>query len=628
MLQWMHKLSTSWAASLLMGVLALSFVVWGIADVFTGMGTTALATVGASEISQDNFLRSYRNFTRRQSQELGTEITPEMAQKMGLANTAIQQLISRTALDNIAKKMGLTTTDPELVKNVHGMQVFQAATGQFDKNTFQRIITSADYTEAGFLEEMRADMTRQQLTTALEIGFTLPRPYAAAIYSYAYEKRAVEYVIVAPEAAGAIAAPTDAVLDAYVKAHPERFSTPEYRDIEFARIGPADVANPGAVTEEMIAAEYATRKNTYVVAEKRTIQQIEFADEAQAKAARAQIDSGKSFDALAVERKMKPADLTLGDLTHDDLGDPLRADAAFALNAGDVSQPIKTALGGYVLLRVTAITPGSTRTLDQVREELRSALSLQVATGKLSDAVNAFVDASSGGANIEAAAKKANMKYGKFAAIDRNGLLPDGTKPEGAPADPEFLNSAFTMEVGDAGDPFAAKSGENYVLKINGVTPPKLKSLDQVRADAITVWTDEQRKNALTAKTAELAKRASTEKSLTTIARELKVPVQQSPGLARNSADTTFSSAMLTKIFAAPAGGIVQSAQGVGANFIIARVTGISHQPAQGPEFDAGAAQLSQQAATDFSVSFATGARQMEGVKVNQQMLQTALGQQ
>ena len=47
MLQWMHRISTSWVASLFMGALALSFVVWGIADVFVGMNTTALATVGA-----------------------------------------------------------------------------------------------------------------------------------------------------------------------------------------------------------------------------------------------------------------------------------------------------------------------------------------------------------------------------------------------------------------------------------------------------------------------------------------------------------------------------------------------------------------------------------------------------
>src|SRR6185437_10079757 len=62
MIQWMHQLSKSWVASLLMGGLALSFMVWGIADVFTGQGSSALATVGSTEISSQNFSRTYRNF--------------------------------------------------------------------------------------------------------------------------------------------------------------------------------------------------------------------------------------------------------------------------------------------------------------------------------------------------------------------------------------------------------------------------------------------------------------------------------------------------------------------------------------------------------------------------------------
>src|SRR5271154_6691707 len=125
MMTWMHRISTSWVASIFMGVLALSFVVWGIADVFTGMNTTALATVGATEISSDSFSRSYRNFLRNQGQQMGMDITPDMAQKMGLGNVALQQLISRTALDNAVTRMGLTTSDAALSQNVRSQASFR-----------------------------------------------------------------------------------------------------------------------------------------------------------------------------------------------------------------------------------------------------------------------------------------------------------------------------------------------------------------------------------------------------------------------------------------------------------------------------------------------------------------------
>ena len=118
-------------------------------------------------------------------------------------------------------------------------------------------------------------------------------------------------MIVSPDAVGPIAPPADAVLAAYVKAHPERFSTPEYREIEYAEIAPQDVAGQVTVTDEMIADEFKAHKANYNVPEKRDIQQIEFTSEADAKAARDKIDRRHSFEALAAERKIKPADLSI-----------------------------------------------------------------------------------------------------------------------------------------------------------------------------------------------------------------------------------------------------------------------------------------------------------------------------
>ena len=48
--------------------------------------------------------------------------------------------------------------------------------------------------------------------------------------------------------------PSDAVLAAYVKAHPDRFSTPEYRDADYAAIAPADVMGSITVTDAQIEA--------------------------------------------------------------------------------------------------------------------------------------------------------------------------------------------------------------------------------------------------------------------------------------------------------------------------------------------------------------------------------------
>ena len=192
MIQWMHGLSKSWAATLLMGVLGMSFVVWGIADVFTGGSSNAVATIGRTEINQFEFQRVYRNFVRNQGQQMGTEVTPEMAQKMGLPQVALQQLVSRTALNNEATRLGLVTSDAAVAQNVRSMAPFRGVTGQFDRPTFMQAIQGAGYTESQFMEEVRQDMTRDQLTQAVESNVVIPPTYAQALFLYINEKRAAD----------------------------------------------------------------------------------------------------------------------------------------------------------------------------------------------------------------------------------------------------------------------------------------------------------------------------------------------------------------------------------------------------------------------------------------------------
>jgi len=96
----------------------------------------------------------------------------------------------------------------------------------------------------------------------MEGNFVIPSTYAQAIFQYINEKRAADYVILSPEQAGDVAAPSDAVLEAYVKANAARYSTPEYRDAAYGAIMPADVAGSIAVTDAQIQQDYDAHKST------------------------------------------------------------------------------------------------------------------------------------------------------------------------------------------------------------------------------------------------------------------------------------------------------------------------------------------------------------------------------
>ncbi len=626
MLQAMRKVAKSWVSSLFLGALALSFGIWGIADVFKGTTDTSVATVGGAAIPAQVFQREYRNNLRTLSAQTGRDITPDEARAAGLGNKTLDHMIDRTAIDQYVSSLGLTATDDAVSAQIRAMQAFAGPLGTFDHNTFLERVTQAGFNEQEFIEAVRGDTARDQLISAAQDGFGIPPGYARALFSYINELRAADYVIIPASAAGDIPAPDDAALSAYIKAHAAKFSTPEYRELSYAEIGPADVMSQVQVTDAQLRQEYDTRKSEFQVPEKRDLEQITFPNEAEARAARAKIDGGMTFEALAQSRGLSAKDISLGSVAQADIPDKATGTAAFALADNGTTQPIKGPFG-WVLIHVTKITPGISKSFDEVKDQLKQDIMNKLAASKVVDITNAYSDALASGDTLEEAAKKAGMRVIHVAGVDSKGLAPDGSKAN-VPATSDFMAQVFSADVGQDGDTFATKDGNAYALKVIGITPPRLKSLDQVRALATADWMAEQRAKALDAKARALAAQAGTAQSLAEAARAVGGSVQKSQALHRGTPTDVFSADTIAKLFSKPPGVAVYGPLPKGDGYVIAIVTGVLHPdlPADSPQYAQGQSELSTQVAGDISTSLAMAARAKAGVTVNQAQVDRTVG--
>ena len=74
----MRKASSNWLGktimAVVMGVLIISFGVWGIADIFRGFGQSTLAKIGHTEISTEQFRQLY---TEKLQQIGATVVAPD-----------------------------------------------------------------------------------------------------------------------------------------------------------------------------------------------------------------------------------------------------------------------------------------------------------------------------------------------------------------------------------------------------------------------------------------------------------------------------------------------------------------------------------------------------------------------
>src|SRR6185295_5498404 len=219
MLRGMRKASSNWLGRAVMGVvlglIAVSFAIWGIGDIFRGFGRSTVAKVGSTEITVDQFRQIYNERLQQLSRQLGRPISPDQARVLRLEQQLAGQLVAEAALDQHARQLRLNVSDAEIARQITNDPSFKGMSGQFDRARFEQIIRGAGYTEARFAAEQKRLTLRREITETVGGDVTLPKTMADAFNRYENEQRAIDYVVLDRAKAGDIPAPTPEAIAKY-----------------------------------------------------------------------------------------------------------------------------------------------------------------------------------------------------------------------------------------------------------------------------------------------------------------------------------------------------------------------------------------------------------------------------
>ncbi|MCH8112547.1 MAG: SurA N-terminal domain-containing protein, partial [Proteobacteria bacterium] len=185
MLDRIRKGSGGWLAKILLGMLILSFGVWGIGDIFRGGGNSVVAEVGDVQIGTADYSRAYQAELRQQSQRFGRSLDAATARQIGLPQRAFQQLLFDTLLSQAASKYGLAVSDNAVKRVVQDIPAFQYS-GRFDRDLMQRILQRNGVTEEEYLQTVRQDIAREELVQSLLVGRAAPDGFVDPIVKTAF----------------------------------------------------------------------------------------------------------------------------------------------------------------------------------------------------------------------------------------------------------------------------------------------------------------------------------------------------------------------------------------------------------------------------------------------------------
>jgi peptidyl-prolyl cis-trans isomerase D len=630
MLRGLRKASSSWLGQVVMatvvGFLIIAFGIWGIADVFRSSGRQTVATVGNVEISADQFRQAYNDQLQQLQRQVGRPIPPEQARAFGLDRQVLQKLMTDAALNERARQLGLGIGDDEIVRHILQDPSFRGINGQFDQTRFEQTLRAYGFTEPRYVAKLRADAVRGQLGDTFISGGTVPKTALEAFNRYQNEERNIDYVVLGPAVAGDIPEPSPEVLTKYFEDRKALFRAPEYRKVVLLALIPDEIAKTIEVSDADVKRAYDERLSRYTTPERRDLQQIVFPNQEEADKAAQQLKEGTTFDALVKERGLKDTDVNLGLVTKTGIVDPAIADAAFALQAGGTSDPIKGRFG-ITLVHVNKIEPQQVKPFADVEAELKHEIALDRAKATMTDTANKVEDELASGARVDEVATKLNLAYRTIDAIDRSGRDPAGNPVTGLPDSPDLMSDVFAAAVGAQNDSLQLKSGGYVWYEVAGITPGRDRTFDEVKDKVEARWRQGEIEAKLRGKADEMVKQINGGTKLADLAATDKLQVQWANNFKRQGSPTLPAS-VVAAAFETPQGSAGTAEGREPSERFVFQVTNINV-----PAFDPNSPEakkiedtLKRMLGDEMLMQYLTKTAADMGVKVNQSVINQALG--
>jgi peptidyl-prolyl cis-trans isomerase D len=628
MLRGIRKASANWLGRAVMGVvlglLAASFAVWGINDIFRGFGRSTLAKIGHTEIPIDLFRRTYNERLQQIERQMGRPLPPEQAKALGLDRQVLGSMVAEAGLDQRARQMRLGISDAEIVRQITDSKAFQGPTGRFDRTRFEMLLRNAGYTEQRFVSEQRRVTLRRQLVDSLSGDLPVPKAWLAALNQFQNQERSIEFVQLGPAQAGDIPQPTAEELDKYFQAKKLLFLAPEYRKIEVVSVTPSDIARWMEIPDADIKTAFEQKRSRYVTPERRHVEQIVFSNMGDAEAAAARLRDGLSFSALAAERGLKESDVDLGTVPKSEIIDPAVADAAFTLKDSEVSAPINGRFGA-VIVTVLKIEPEAVKTLADISPQIRSDLAAERAKAQVRDLHDKIEDARAGGSSLEQAAQKLNLPVMTY-NVDRSGRDPDGKLIGNLQHAGQVVSAAFASDVGVDNEAVDADGGYIW-YSVTSIAPGRDRTLEEVKSEVEAGWRQDEIAARLKKKAADILDKVKSGTPFAAVAAADGLKLETADRLKRQVGNSTLSPKVLVSVYhtAKDAYGSAEGEQPD--QWYVFRVTDVTN-----PKPDANAADakkiedtVKRQVTDDIVGQYVTSVEDDLGTSVNQPALAQAL---
>ncbi len=330
----------------------------------------SVASVNGEDITANELGVEAERERRRLAAQLGEDFDPDMIDPVALQNSVLNQLISRILLTQAADDLGIGASSRQVDAVVLGNPNFQID-GQFEENTYRRMVTMLGYSPTQFLRLTGDLISIDQLRSGiLETAFS-PEWELRGHARILSQRRDLAYLAFDE----ATFAQNVEVSDDDVRIRYDEnlldYMTDESVDVAYVELTVDSLLDDPSieVSEEDLRAAYDAEKSAAVadeqrdsrhillqVNENRTVEQAE----EEIRALKARIEAGESFSELAKQYSEDPGSAAaggeLGPVSKGLFAPEFEA-ALWSLEVGQLSEPVRTEFGVHLIQLENVVVP-------------------------------------------------------------------------------------------------------------------------------------------------------------------------------------------------------------------------------------------------------------------------------
>ena len=465
-------------AKIIIGLIVITFALFGIDSIFGGATVQPAVDVNGVEISERELQNAILLEKRKLAANAGANFNPDLLDDKLLRPGVQQRLVNRQLLIEYAGQQNLNVSK-QVVDGLIRQQTDFQVDGVFNQKLFVRTLNNSNLTPPMYYRSVREEMMMTQVAAAFISSEFTSEQELTRLVTLMQQRRSFSFATVTQQSVKESIPTTTELLEEYYQGNAESFMTLERVAIEYIELSKKSVASSIEPTEDAIKTAFELEVDAAPARVQRVaahiLIKVDGGDTKQslekAQSLQQRLAEGEKFAELAKQYSQDKGSAAAGGqlgITDGDTFPEAFETALAALSVGEVSDPVETD-AGYHLIKLVDLYEAEPMVFADNRERISQQLKSEEAEQQYIRAAEELANLAFESSDLIEPSEELNLDVQKTALFDRSG-------GDGILGDRRVIAAAFLDEVlidGNNSTPIDLGNDRLLVLRVSQHEKPR-----------------------------------------------------------------------------------------------------------------------------------------------------------